>query len=123
MSEKLARKYFLGQEGVRLGCAQAVAQALKDSFSLDEDFVRSMAQLSGGRAPSGYCGAIYAALRVAEEKDPHKKQEIEDFFKREAGGVTCRDVRSKKKLLCAECVEQAARILLEGQHSQTKDGA
>ena len=111
MAGKTARKYFLGQGVARLGCAQSVAEALRKPFGLDDELVQAMAGATGGRAPERYCGAVYAAMRVAEEKAPHKKQVIEDHFKKEAGGVTCREIRSHRKLLCSDCVEQAAQIM------------
>ena len=111
MVGKTARKHFLGQGVARLGCAQSVAEALRKPFCLDDELVQAMAGATGGRAPSGLCGAVYVALRVAGEKAPHKKQEIEDFFKKEAGGITCREIRSRGQLMCADCVEQAANLL------------
>lgn len=112
MLEKTARQYFLGQKGPRLGCAQAVAEALKDKFKLDDDFVQSMQKARGGQAPLGYCGAVYAAMEIAQQKAPDRKKEIEAFFQREAGGVTCREIRFLKKLLCADCVEHATELLV-----------
>ncbi len=94
-----------------MGCAQSVAEALREPFKLDEGMVKGMAMATGGRAPSGYCGAVYAAIQVAETRAPHKKQEIDAFFRKEAGGVTCREIRSSRKLMCADCVEQAAHLL------------
>ncbi len=120
MAGIMAKKHFLGQGVPRLGCAQAVAESLKGLFELDEELVRSMARATGGRAPSGYCGAVYAALTVAEEKVSHKKQEIEAFFRQAAGGVTCREIRSRGQLPCADCVEQAANLLSNGSD---KEGA
>ena len=111
MAGKTARKHFLGQGVIRLGCAQSVAESLREHHGLDDAFIKAMSGATGGRAPSGYCGAVYAALRVVEEKGLHKKQEIEAFFKKEAGGVTCREIRSRGQLMCADCVEQAAQIM------------
>ena len=111
MAGKTARKHFLGQGVIRLGCAQSVAESLREHHGLDDAFIKAMSGATGGRAPSGYCGAVYAALRVVEEKGLHKKQEIEAFFKKEAGGVTCREIRSRGQLMCADCVEQAANFL------------
>lgn len=96
-----------------MGCAQAVAEALREGLRLDEGLVLSMSKATGGRAPLGYCGAVYAAMKVAEEKAPHRQQDIEAYFLKEAGGLTCREIRSERKLLCADCVEQAARLLSE----------
>lgn len=111
MVAEAARKYFLGQGVPRLTCAQAVAEALRDSCDLADDFVKAMAGVSGGRAPQGYCGAVYAALQIAGKIAPDKSQEIAEYFQREAGGLTCRVIRSGKRLGCADCVEQAARIV------------
>jgi hypothetical protein len=71
----------------------------------------SMAEATGGQAPGGQCGAVYAALAIAGEKAPHQCQAIKDFFKKEGGGLTCREIRSQRKLRCADCVEQAADLL------------
>ena len=113
MSGKIARKYFLGQGGRRLGCAEAVAEALRVSYDLKDGLIRSMASARGGKAPLGYCGAVHAAITIIERKDPQKKQRIEDFFKKEAGGLTCREIRSAGRLMCADCVEKAAELLSE----------
>jgi hypothetical protein len=112
MAGKIAKKHFLGQGTPRLGCAQAVAEALREPLGLDDALVHSMVSARGGQAPLGYCGAVYAAMRVAEEKALNKKQEIEDYFKKEAGGVTCHDIRSRRQLMCADCVEKAANLLV-----------
>ncbi len=111
MAGIMARKNFLGQGVPRLGCAQAVAEALRESFRLDDDFVEGMAHATGGRAPSGYCGALYAAMQIAGKNAPAKEKAIEEFFKQKAGGVTCREIRSSRQLTCADCVEQAANLL------------
>ena len=111
MVGKTARKFYLGQGVPRLGCAQAVAEALRESYGLDDKFVQSMALLTGGRAPLGYCGAIHSAITIAEQKVPNKKKEIEDFFKSKAGGVKCREIRAQKQFMCADCVEHAASLL------------
>jgi len=111
MAGSLAKKYFLGQGVQRVGCAQSVAEALRHPFDLEDDFVKAMAGATGGRAPLGYCGAVYAALRIAEEKVPGKKEEIENYFKNTGGGLTCRDIRAHRKLSCVDCVQRAADML------------
>lgn len=120
MPGKKARRHYLGEGVTRFGCAQSVAEALREPFGLSDDFVKGMAHATGGRAPSGCCGALYAALMVAEAKMPQKKQEIEAFFMKEAGGVTCREIRSRRQLACADCVEQAAHILSKDIHGKER---
>jgi hypothetical protein len=111
MTGRIARKYFLGQGVPRLGCAQAVAEALKERFGLTEEMVDAMSLARGGKAPGGYCGAVHAALEVAALKAPERRADIEAFFRNEAGGLTCREIRTAHKLMCADCVEKAADLL------------
>lgn len=106
-----ARKHYLGQGVARLGCAQAVAEALREPLGLDAAFVGSMAGARGGRAPGGYCGAVYAALTASAMKSLNKETAIEEHFMKEAGAVTCREIRANGKLTCADCVEHAANLV------------
>ena len=118
MTAKKARNYFLGVDGNRYGCAQAVAKALSDHCKLNDDFMNSMANATGGKAPNGYCGALYASLQIADEHFPEKKEAIISDFALEAGGTTCKSIRELKLLKCADCVEKATQLTIK--HSQNK---
>lgn len=111
MLGKIARAHYQAKGSEHLGCAQSVGQALRERFGLSDDFIAELFQATGGRAPQGYCGAVYAALRIAEERCPEMKDAIESYFKNEAGALTCREIRAQKKLTCADCVEKAADLL------------
>jgi len=113
MIGKKARRKFLGEDGERLGCAQAVAAAFLEMGPVEGIRVEAFAKATGGKAPQGYCGALYAALTIAEKTAPRKAQELKCFFTANAGGLTCKEIRAKKKLKCADCVERAAEILAE----------
>ena len=111
MIGKNARKRFLGQYGERLGCAEAVAASFMEAVPVAELRAEDFADARGGKAPQGYCGALYAALTLAEKAAPHRVQEIKDFFLNHAGGLTCGEIRAQKRMTCADCVERAAELL------------
>jgi len=94
-----------------MNCAQAVAHAFKDRISLPEEELKSYEKFGGGRAPEGYCGAIYAAQRLLEASGSEKAAELRVFFQNIAGSFKCREIRSMKKITCLECVEKAAEAV------------
>lgn len=106
-----AKRYFLGKEGKRMNCAQAVVAAAGSVFELPESAVEIHGRSAAGRAPGGYCGGLYAALYVLELVDKERMRECEDFFKACAGALTCKEIRAAKKLDCVECVGKAAEFL------------
>lgn len=102
MPVKKARNHFLGKEGCpRFNCSQAVLAAL----SQDEKTIQAHAEYGSGNAPGGWCGAAYAAAHILQDK-----KLVEDFFLKEAGAVTCRDIRSLRKLSCIGCVEKSTEL-------------
>ncbi|MDD3275208.1 MAG: C-GCAxxG-C-C family protein [Candidatus Omnitrophica bacterium] len=109
MIEK-AKNYFLGKGGRRYNCAQSVIKAYSDSlgFSLAPE---AHASSGGGRAPGGYCGALYAALCVLEGEGSRKVSECEEFFKKRFGALTCKEIKSSGKAPCLDCVGKAAEFL------------
>ena len=83
-------------------CAQAVAAGAGR-----EDLVCSLGSCGGGRAPEGFCGALYAALLLAPETE-HEK--IRTSVQAAAGALTCREIKSAAQVSCAECVRIAAQL-------------
>lgn len=112
MIGKDAADYYAGKKGPRLSCAQAVAQAFSDRNPELKIVPADYAHASGGRAPEGHCGAVYAAMHLSEKLNLSKEQQIRDFFSHNAGSLKCRDIRSKNVMKCADCVENAARFLV-----------
>lgn len=107
---KNARNYFLGKGPKHYNCAQSVIKAYADalgSASCHEAHVSSGA----GRAPGGYCGALYAALCLLRENGSSKTGECENFFRRHFGALTCKEIKSISKASCVSCVEKAAEFL------------
>lgn len=114
MAVNRAKNHFLGKEGCkRMNCAQAVIYAFKDKFDIDEDIIEKFKIYGSGRAPEGVCGAYYAAKHILESEAITKVNELEEYFMQQAGALSCRDVRSLKRLSCIKCVERSSEFLAD----------
>ena len=108
----MTREYYLGVNGnIKHNCAQAVIAGFKDEFSLKDELVATFASHGGGKAPKGYCGALYAARYMLENATTDEIEKCNDVFIKAAGSSKCKEIRSMKKLSCLGCVEKAAEIL------------
>lgn len=83
-------------------CAQAVADGLGRS-----DLMAELAACGGGRAPEGLCGALHSALLLVKQE---KHDAVKGEFQSVAGALTCREIKSRTKFSCAECVRTAAEL-------------
>ncbi len=87
-------------------CAQAVAAAFDENISAQKlDFMR---QNSAGKAPNGICGALFAAIDAAHGENADA---ISREFAKKAGSTACREIKTRHKTPCAECVRIAAEIV------------
>lgn len=112
MAKKIAKEYFLGiGDKRRMTCAQAVATAFKGKFKLREEDIANLKAVSGGRAPGGLCGALYAVRVLFREGRENQFQFVHEEFVRQAGSDQCRVIRAARKIGCAECVEIAAGLV------------
>lgn len=88
-------------------CAQTVYAAFAtDADAQTMDFMK---QNSGGRAPEGMCGALFAAMRLA----PERAEELAKKFAERVGDTACLKIKREHKTPCAECVRAAAELLSE----------
>jgi len=109
MRKEKAVDYFLGRNGARrMNCAQAVVAAFETERFFSEEEFQEFAICSNGKAPQGYCGAVYAAIKVLEKIDTIAKMQFMDDFSEYAGSLSCKVIRSKKKITCPQCVERSA---------------
>ena len=83
-------------------CAQAVAAGCGR-----DDLVESLKVCGGGKAPEGYCGALYAALLLSP-KELHPA--LKETFRNKVGSEFCREIRAAGKTPCVKCVEIAAEL-------------
>ena len=96
-------RYFHGKEGYN--CAQTVLRILKDSQNLsnvnEEDIIKAKA-FGGGRAPNGYCGALYGVLLTSSDDTQNEKFLVD--FQNQIGNLTCREIKQVNKKSCKECI-------------------
>ena len=93
--------------GHPFNCAQAVALG-----NGHEEQKEDLARCGGGRAPGGICGALHAALLLAPED---QREAIQAEFQRQAGALTCREIKGQTGTPCLQCVEIATALLAKAQ--------
>lgn len=95
----------------RLNCAQSVLRGFQEHRQLDDEQIAHARHHGGGRAENGRCGALHAALTLADE--PAVRDRLRHAFVTQAGAETCREIRRTARLSCVDCVRLAASLLLE----------
>ena len=95
----------------RLNCAESILRAFQQQMGLSEQTIQQATQLGGGRAEEGRCGALHAVLILID--DEGMRSSVREAFVTRAGAEKCRDIRKRKSLSCAQCVELAATLLSE----------
>lgn len=111
MSEKISEiaKVYHANHG---NCALSVTYGYWRSMGKSEAEALELAEaarsFSGGRAPEGTCGALYAAKLLV----PNQADAVEEFFKNGAKGCTkCKEIRPNGVIPCNRCVELAGEAL------------
>ena len=102
-----------------LNCAQSILRAFQPERGIPENAVQQAGQLGGGRAESGRCGALHAALQLAD--DEATRDHLRKRFVAKAGSERCREIRKCRRLTCEQCVELAATVLTECQRVGSED--
>jgi len=98
-----AAEIFSNKAVNHFNCAQATAAGCGR-----EDLVPELASCGGGKAPEGYCGALYAALQLLPES---ARGAAKQEFQAAAGSLLCREIKVTAAISCAGCVETAAGIV------------
>lgn len=88
-------------------CAQAVAYKHTQLYANPSTIVEEMKANGGGRAESGLCGALYAAMKAC----PQFAEQIKEEFVKQAGFATCNELKQSAKVPCPRCVDIADEIL------------
>jgi len=105
----------------RLNCAQSVLRGFQHLCGIPEEHVVQAKSSGGGRAAEGRCGALHAAITIAGAS--LRAADLTAEFAVKAGSLYCREIRAKKKLTCAQCVELAATLLDKYQRQSCDNGA
>ena len=105
----------------RLNCAQSVLHAFQPHRPISDDEILNAKGLGGGRAEGGACGALHAALLLADSAE--LRQKFRDAFVTTAGADTCREIRRAKRLSCLKCVQLATRLLVEHGNGKVENSA
>jgi len=91
----------------RLNCAQSVLHAWREVVGDTALAVADLKPFGAGRAPEGFCGAVYAACQLV----PNRAEELKAAFAAGVGSLYCKEIRAAKEHSCAECVAEAAEML------------
>jgi len=86
-----------------LNCAQSVCYG-----SGNEELIEKMDDLSGGRAPEGTCGALYAAMQIVGEQNADL---VHDAFVKECGAFKCHELKKELHVPCEKCVSCASELI------------
>ena len=89
-------------------CAQTIYAAFADK--IDEEKLAYYKAMSGGRSECGFCGALFAARNFVPEE---KRGELDKFFEENTGALTCKEIKTKFKTPCADCVKFAGMGILK----------
>jgi len=93
----------------KLNCAQSVLKGFQVELGISDERISAAKALGGGRAENGRCGALHAALSLADGEEA--KSRLACAFSETAGAEACREIKRLGKLNCAACVELAAKLL------------
>lgn len=93
----------------KLNCAQSILKAFRHRKDITQSEIDAARALGGGKAAGGVCGALHAALLLHD--DDARKRALRESFADQAGSEQCREIRSRKLVTCARCVELAAELL------------
>lgn len=86
-------------------CAQSVACGVGR-----EELFDALSGCGGGKAPDGFCGALFAAMVIA---GPDHRDEVAEKFCSRLGAVRCAELKRELHIPCADCVACGAALAEE----------
>ncbi len=107
MKSDLAAQLYRGTE--QYNCTQAVLKAFQNEGAVSDEVIAAAANLGGGKADQGICGALYAALTLVG--DGPDAERIKAEFAQKTGSIRCQDIRKSETLTCRDYVRLAAELL------------
>jgi hypothetical protein len=101
--------HFRGEK--KYNCAQAILKSFAPHTGVNDGCLARFKTCGGGRAPTGECGALFAAKAIVADADA--RQRLEDNFMQAAGSTQCREIRRAREFSCKQCVQKAADELAD----------
>lgn len=89
-------------------CAQAVYAAFTKNPS--KEVLAFLKENSGGHNGDGLCGSLFAAHFLTH---PSKHAQVNEFFIKNAGGLTCKNIKKGADVACSQCVIYGVRAVIE----------
>jgi hypothetical protein len=113
MSAEKAKNHYLGQNGCpKANCAQAILKGFQKELKIEDQIIVNFGSYGAGRAPQGKCGALYATEELLKQLGKSGQiKEFEDYFRKKAGAINCREIKGNTKYPCADCVLTSASFL------------
>ncbi len=93
----------------KLNCAQSILKGHQNDFNVSEKMIDDFKAFGGGRAENNMCGALYAAVQLAESEEA--KNHIISSFKEQTESTKCSKIRKAGNIPCKECVRIASELL------------
>ena len=81
--------------------AQAVVAGAYHPDAPDEELVLEMAAYGKGAACNGVCGALYAAMTIAQQED---QAQVQSDFEFRVSYSKCEDILESTETQCIDCV-------------------
>ena len=110
MNPRVLSEAYFRKPPQNYNCAQAVLLGFRDVCGVTDEEVARFAPYRGGRTPTGECGALYAANYLLARRG---LPTVREAFEKEAGALTCLDIRTRTHYPCVACVQLADRLLSE----------
>ena len=86
-----------------MNCAQSVLSP----FNVEEETMKKFSNYGSGHAPDGWCGAASSAAYLIKDS-----MVVEEHFCKNAGAVTCNEIRKQRRLPCVGCVKLATELVI-----------
>jgi hypothetical protein len=105
---RIKSEKFFHVKPENLNCAQSVLKGFQNELNIEQSKIDDFRAFGGGRAPEGVCGALFAAEILLLERG---KSSVKAEFAKQAGDITCYEIKKNAKTSCIQCVKIADEFL------------
>jgi len=101
MKERKISTEFFRRPPERYNCAQSLLMGFREEFGVTQQEIDDFASYTAGRAPGGFCGALYGANYLLAKRGLGP---VTDDFAAVTGAPTCREIKTITRYPCPGCV-------------------